>query len=85
MTVTTDHVADPVDFETYGDYAPPPGAYVQHGDIATLTYPIKDRITDDGSSAVPGRSRPVPPLLLALLPVGAAADDRAEAARPRPA
>ena len=64
----------------YGDYAPPPGAYVQRGDIATLTYPIDGRITDDGSHAVPRRSRAVPPLLLALLPVGAAAADRAEAA-----
>jgi putative glutathione S-transferase len=53
MTVTTNHVADPLDFETYGDYAPPPGAYVRHGDIATLTYPIDDRITDDGSSGFP--------------------------------
>ncbi len=57
MTTTRD-LASPVDFESYGDYAPPPGAYVQHGDIATLTYPIDDRITDDGSSgfrAEPGR------------------------------
>jgi putative glutathione S-transferase len=53
MAVTTGNVASPVDFETHGDYAPPPGAYVQHGDIATLTYPIKDRITDDGSSGFP--------------------------------
>jgi putative glutathione S-transferase len=53
MTVTIGNVASPVDFETYGDYAPPPGAYVQHGDIATLTYPIDDRITDDGSSEFP--------------------------------
>jgi putative glutathione S-transferase len=56
MTVTTDPVADPVDFETYGDYAPPPGAYVHRGDIATLTYPIDDRITDDGSSGFPARA-----------------------------
>jgi putative glutathione S-transferase len=57
MTTTRD-LASPVDFETYGDYAPPPGAYVQRGDIATLTYPIDDRVTDDGSSgfrAEPGR------------------------------
>jgi len=53
MTLTTGTVADPVDFETHGDYAPPPGAYTQHGDIATLTYPIDDRITDDGSSGFP--------------------------------
>jgi len=53
MTLTTGNLADPVDFETYGDYAPPPGAYVQRGDIATLTYPIDDRITDDGSSGFP--------------------------------
>jgi putative glutathione S-transferase len=50
MAVTTSNVADPVDFDTYGDYAPPSGAYVQRGDIATLTYPIDDRTTDDGSS-----------------------------------
>ena len=43
-------VASPVDFEAYGDYAPPPGAYEQRGDIATLTYPIGGRIADDGSS-----------------------------------
>ena len=44
-------VASPVDFDAYGDYAPPPGAYEQRGDIATLVYPIAGRITDDGSSA----------------------------------
>ena len=51
-------VASPVDFETYGDYAPPPGAYEQRGNMATLIYPIAGRITDDGSSpfrAEPGR------------------------------
>jgi len=26
-TTTTSTVASPVDFETYGDYAPPPAAY----------------------------------------------------------
>jgi len=58
MTVSLGGVASPVDFDHYGDYAPPPGAYVQRGDIATLTYPIDGRITDDGSSpfrAEPGR------------------------------
>ncbi len=53
MSTTVSGVASPVDFETYGDYAPPPGAYVQRGDIATLTYPIDGRITDDGSSGFP--------------------------------
>src|SRR5207249_322101 len=53
MTSMMSGVASPVDFETYGDYAPPPGAYVQRGDIATLTYPIDDRVTDDGSSGFP--------------------------------
>ena len=53
MTSMVSGVASPVDFDTYGDYAPPPGAYVQRGDIATLTYPIDDRITDDGSSGFP--------------------------------
>jgi glutathionyl-hydroquinone reductase len=57
-TAETRTVASPVDFERYGDYAPPAGAYVQRGDIATLVYPIDGRITDDGSSpfrAEPGR------------------------------
>ena len=48
----------PVDFEDYGDYAPPPGAYEQHGNMATLVYPIDGRIADDGSTpfrAEPGR------------------------------
>lgn len=49
MTTVRD-VASPVDFETYGDYAPPPGAYVRRGDLATLTYPIDGRISDDGST-----------------------------------
>jgi putative glutathione S-transferase len=53
MATTVSGVASPVDFEAYGDYAPPPGAYVQHGDVATLTYPIDDRITDDGTSGFP--------------------------------
>jgi putative glutathione S-transferase len=53
MATTVSSVASPIDFETYGDYAPPPGAYVQRGDIATLTYPIDDRITDDGASGFP--------------------------------
>jgi putative glutathione S-transferase len=43
-------VASPVDFDAYGDYAPPPGAYEQHGDMASLVYPITGRTTDDGSS-----------------------------------
>jgi len=50
MTSMVSGIASPVDFKTYGDYAPPPGAYVQRGDIATLTYPIDGRVTDDGSS-----------------------------------
>jgi glutathionyl-hydroquinone reductase len=53
MAISVSGVASPVDFETYGDYAPPPGAYEQRGDIATLTYPIDDRVTDDGSSGFP--------------------------------
>ena len=83
MTVSLGGVASPVDFDHYGDYAPPPGAYVQRGDIATLTYPIDGRITDDGSSPFRRRTRALPPLLLALLPVGAAAADRAQAPRAR--
>jgi putative glutathione S-transferase len=53
MTSMVSGIASPIDFEAYGDYAPPPGAYVQRGDIATLTYPIDDRITDDGTSGFP--------------------------------
>jgi putative glutathione S-transferase len=58
MSVSVGAVASPVDFETYGDYAPPPAAYVQRGDIATLTYRIQGRLTDDGTTefaAEPGR------------------------------
>ena len=44
-------LASEVDFEAYGDYAPPPGAYEQRGDIATLTYPIGGRISEDGATA----------------------------------
>jgi putative glutathione S-transferase len=43
-------IASPVDFDAYGDYAPPAGAYEQRGDIATLVYPIGGRISSDGSS-----------------------------------
>jgi len=43
-------VASPVDFEAYSDYAPPPGAYEQRGNIATLVYPIDGRVADDGST-----------------------------------
>lgn len=54
----TTMVASPVDFETYGDYAPPPGAYERRGELTTLIYPIDDRLSDDGSTefaAVPER------------------------------
>jgi putative glutathione S-transferase len=51
MTETrTANVASPVDFDAYGDYAPPHGAYEHRGDIATLTYPIAGPLTD-----APGR------------------------------
>jgi glutathionyl-hydroquinone reductase len=50
---TTATVASPVDFDTYGDYAPPPAAYRREGNLATLVYPIGGRITDDGSSEFP--------------------------------
>ena len=43
-------VATPVDFDAYGDYAPPSGAYEQRGNMATLVYPIEGRIADDGST-----------------------------------
>jgi putative glutathione S-transferase len=47
---TTSTVASPVDFETYGDYAPPRNAYRREGNLATLVYPIDGRISDDGST-----------------------------------
>jgi glutathionyl-hydroquinone reductase len=49
-TTTTTTVASPVDFETYGDYAPPAGAYRREGNLASLIYPIDGRISDDGST-----------------------------------
>jgi putative glutathione S-transferase len=54
----TGNVASPVDFDAYGDYAPPASAYRREGDLAALVYPIDDRISDDGSTAFtaePGR------------------------------
>ena len=47
---TTTTVASPVDFETYGDYAPPAGAYRREGNLTSLIYPIDGRISDDGST-----------------------------------
>src|SRR5262245_53393192 len=55
---TTGGVASPVDFDTYGDYAPPATAYRRQGNLASLVYPIDGRISDDGSTgfaAEPGR------------------------------
>jgi putative glutathione S-transferase len=49
-TTTTTTVASPVDFETYGDYAPPAGAYRRQGNLTSLIYPIDGRISDDGST-----------------------------------
>ena len=49
-TTTTTTVASPVDFETYGDYAPPAGAYRREGNLTSLIYPIDGRISDDGST-----------------------------------
>jgi putative glutathione S-transferase len=46
-------VASPVDFDAYGDYAPPPEAYEQRGNMATLVYPIEGRVQDDGSTPFP--------------------------------
>jgi len=46
-------LATPVDFDAYGDYAPPPEAYEQRGDMATLVYPIEGRVRDDGSTPFP--------------------------------
>jgi glutathionyl-hydroquinone reductase len=49
-STTTSTIASPVDFETYGDYAPPRNAYRREGNLATLVYPIDGRISDDGST-----------------------------------
>jgi putative glutathione S-transferase len=49
-TTTTTTVASPVDFDTYGDYAPPAGAYRREGNLTSLIYPIDGRISDDGST-----------------------------------
>ena len=49
-TTTTTTVASPVDFETYGDYAPPAAAYRREGNLTSLIYPIDGRISDDGST-----------------------------------
>jgi len=49
-TTTTSTVASPVDFETYGDYAPPAAAYRREGNLTSLIYPIDGRISDDGST-----------------------------------
>jgi glutathionyl-hydroquinone reductase len=57
-TTTARAVASPVDFDTFGDYAPPPNAYRVEGNITTLVYPMDGRISDDGSTAFraePGR------------------------------
>jgi glutathionyl-hydroquinone reductase len=48
--VTTTHVDNSLDFETYGDYAPPSSAYRRDGNVATLIYPIDGRISGDGST-----------------------------------
>jgi hypothetical protein len=55
-TTTTTTVASPVDFETYGDYAPPAGAYLREGNLTSLIYPIDGRISDDGSTAFAAES-----------------------------
>ncbi len=55
-TTTTTTVASPVDFETYGDYAPPAGAYRREGNLTSLIYPIDGRISDDGSTGFAAES-----------------------------
>ncbi len=56
MAVTVS-VASPVDFDAYGDYAPPPGAYEQRGDMATLDLPDRRAHHRRRLVAVPRRSR----------------------------
>jgi putative glutathione S-transferase len=46
-------VASPLDYETYGDYAPPPVAYGRAGDVTTLRHEFDGRISDDGSTPFP--------------------------------
>jgi glutathionyl-hydroquinone reductase len=46
MTTTSTNVADPVDFERYGRYAPPPEAFAEPGGATLLIYPIGDRLSD---------------------------------------
>jgi putative glutathione S-transferase len=48
--VTNTQIDNAIDFETYGDYAPPPNAYRREGDVAALIYPIDGRISGDGST-----------------------------------
>jgi putative glutathione S-transferase len=48
--MTTTSVDNALDFATYGDYAPPAGAYRRDGDRSTLVYPIDGRISDDGTT-----------------------------------
>jgi putative glutathione S-transferase len=55
---STAHVAGPVDFAAYGDYAPPRRPPSPDGGFARPVYPFRGRITADGSSgyrAEPGR------------------------------
>jgi glutathionyl-hydroquinone reductase len=48
--VTTTKLDNALDFATFGDYAPPPTAYVREGNHSRLVYPIDGRITADGST-----------------------------------
>jgi len=50
--------ASPVDFATYGHYAPPPSAFVEVNGKKTVDYPFQGRLSDDARTkwpAEPGR------------------------------
>ena len=82
-TTTTTTVASPVDFETYGDYAPPAGAYRREGNLTSLIYPIDGRISDDGSTEFAAEAGRYHLYFSLVLPMGAASAHRAQAARAR--
>lgn len=48
--------ASPADFDTYGHYSPPPGAFVEVDGETRIDYPFGGRITDDGSSGWPAEA-----------------------------
>jgi putative glutathione S-transferase len=43
-------VASPYDIATYGQYSPPPGAFISEDGATRIVYEIDDRVSDDGST-----------------------------------